>query len=190
MPSLYEQRQEVSITDPSATLVSAGLSNNTFNFPFTPNITVLQSSAYSEYSLTHTNFQQRAFDMSSNAELTLVAPVIVRSDEEAESVIKGAQFFRAAMKMTFANDPNPGLPPPVLRLNAYNLYKNVPVLIRDFTWNLENNIDYVTTASGERLPKVSNFVLSLSTTYGTDKIRQEFSVRDFASGRLRDKGYI
>lgn len=176
----------VYITDPSGRL-----NISSFAFPFTPTITVNSSTNYSGYDLTHSNFQQRAFQMSNNTEISLVAPVVARSVAEADSIITAAQFFRSAMKMGFGeSDPLKGFPPPILRLYAYGHFVNVPVVIRDFTHNLDNDVDYVSASGDMSIPISSTFVLSLSTTYSPNNVRDNFSVSDYASGNLRNKGYI
>ena len=171
------------------------------NFPFTPTISVIQSANYSSYDLTHTNFQQRAFDSSANMDLNITAPMIVRNAEEAEYVYNAALFLRGSMKMAFGQDDNPGMPPPVLRFYSHGIYENVPCVIRDFTWNLDSDIDYVetkirTTVDGKetlsliRVPVQNMFVLSLSTTYSPKDVREKFSVEEYLKGNLRDQGYV
>ena len=160
------------------------------NFPFTPTISIISSSNYSEYGLTHANFQQRAFDSHSNMDLNVTAPMIVRSEEEAEYVYNAALYIRAVMKMQWLRDNDPGMPPPILRFNAHGVYNNVPCVISDFTWNLDSDIDYVETASGMRVPVSNMFVLSLSTTYSPKSVRENFSVKDYLAGNLKDKGYV
>lgn len=176
----------VYISDPSGRLNVLS-----FAFPFTPTITVNSSTNYSGYDLTHTNFQQRSFQIANNTEISLVAPVIARSVREADSIITGAQFFRSAMKMGFGDDdPLKGFPPPILRLYAYGHFVNVPVVIRDFTHNLDNDVDYVQASGGITLPISSTFVLSLATTYSPKNVRDNFTIDKYASGKLRNKGYI
>ena len=65
MNNPYATRQNVFITDPSGRLAPSGMRE--FNFPYTPTVTSIASSNYSSYDLTHSNFQQRAFDMAANA---------------------------------------------------------------------------------------------------------------------------
>jgi hypothetical protein len=178
-------KSHVYIDDPSGRL-----NLRTFSFPFTPNITTINSTNYTGYDLTHTNFQQRAFQSSNNVEIQITAPMIVRNEEEAHGVLSGAQFFRAAMKMGFGkNDPLKGLPPPVLQFNAYQVYKKVPILIRDFTWNFDADTDYVQSGS-VHVPISSTFAISLMTTYSPKRVRDEFTVEQFAQGQLRSRGYI
>ena len=168
------------------------------NFPFTPTISVIQSANYSSYDLTHTNFQQRAFDSSTNVELNITAPMIVRNKEEAEYVYHAAMFMRAAMKMSFGQDDNPGMPPPVLRLYAHGIYQNLPCQIRDFTWNLDSDIDYAETTIKDgqgrdidiRVPVMNMFVFSLQSTYSPKSVREKFSVKDYLAGNIRNQGYV
>ena len=88
-------------------------------------------------------------------------------------------------------ETNPGLPPPVLRFYAHGIYENVPILIRDFTWNLDQDVDYITLeGTGERVPVQQTFVLSLTTTYSPKNVRENFTMNDFLSGKLKSKGYI
>ena len=166
------------------------------NFPFTPTISVIQSANYSNYDLTHSNFQQRAFDSHTNMELNITAPMIVRSEEEALYVYNAAVWIRSTMKMSWMQDDNPGMPPPILRFNAHGVYENIPCIIRDFTWNLDSDIDYVEIPDPTnnkkimRIPVTNMFVLSLSVTYSPKSIRENFSVKDYLAGNLKDKGYV
>jgi len=201
MASPYYTKQPVYLEDPSGRYENilnknqqrTGYADSTsarLNFPFTPTISIISSSNYSEYGLTHSNFQQRAFDSHANMELNITAPMIVRSEEEADYVYNAALWIRGMMKMQWLRDNDPGMPPPILRFNAHGIYKNVPCVISDFTWNLDSDIDYVETNSGMRVPVSNMFVLSLSTTYSPKSIRENFSVKDYLAGNLKDKGYV
>ena len=204
MATPYYTKQPVFLEDPSGRFDNilnrnhqrTGYADSTstrLNFPFTPTISVIQSTNYNQYDLSHTNFQQRAFDSHTNMELNITAPMIVRSTEEAEYVYKATLWIRSTMKMSWASDDKPGMPPPILRFSSYNLYKNVPCVIRDFTWNLDSDIDYVeANIDGDpiRVPVTNNFVLSLSTTYSPKDVRDNFSVKEYLKGNLKDKGYV
>ena len=183
------------------------------NFPYTPTISIINSASYSQYDLTHSNFQQRAFDSHHNMEINITAPMIVRSEEEALYVYNAAVWLRGTMKMSWMNDKRPGMPPPILRYNAHGIYENVPCVCRGFTWNLDSDIDYVEipdptknqnlnleslqrqVALGRldrmiRVPVTNMFVLELAVTYSPKSIRENFSVKDYLSGNLKDKGYV
>ena len=168
------------------------------NFPYTPTISIINSANYQRYDLTHSNFQQQAFDSHTNMECNITAPMIVRSVEEAEYVFRAATWIRSTMKMSWMKDKNPGMPPPILRFNAHGIYEDVPCVIRDFTWNLDSDIDYVEiqdpTSNNRskimRVPVSNMFVLTLAVTYSPKSIREKFSVKDYLSGNLKDKGYV
>lgn len=167
------------------------------NFPYTPTTSIINSANYSSYDLTHSNFQQRAFDSHMNMEINITAPMIVRSEEEALYVYKAATWIRSTMKMSWKNDVDPGMPPPILRFNAHGIYENVPCVVRDFTWNLDSDIDYIEIQDPTsdkfkvmRVPVTNMFVLTLSVTYSPKSIRENFSVKDYLTGNLKDKGYV
>ena len=188
MSNPYTSGQHVYIADPSGRLATSGISQ--FHFPYTPTITSISSANYSSYDPTHSNFQQRAFEMSANTELTIAAPIVIENEDEAITILNAMQFFRGAMKMNFGKtDPSRGLPPPILRFYANNVYKNVPVLIRDFTYNMDADVDYIEFGE-HRLPVVSNFVLSLTTTYSPKSVRDNFTLDNYLSGNLRSDGYV
>ena len=191
MSNPYTSGQKVFIEDPSGRLSSSGLTE--FHFPYTPTITSISSANYSSYDPTHTNFQQRAFEMSANTELTIAAPIVIDNADEARTNLDAKQFFRGAMKKNNGKeDKSRGLPPPVLRFTANGVYQKVPVLIRDFTYNMDADVDYIEVDDGEiyRLPVVSTFVLSLTTTYSPKNVRDNFTMDRYLSGNLRSNGYV
>jgi len=164
-------------------------STTRLNFPFTPTISVIQSANYSSYDIDHSNFQQRAFVSHANMDLNITAPMLVRSEEEAEYVYNASVWLRSTMKMQWANDKNPGQPPPILRFNGHGIYNNVPCVVRDFTWNLDSDIDYV-NYKDMRVPVMNMFVLSLTVSYSPKNIREKFSVESYLAGNLKDEGYV
>jgi hypothetical protein len=134
----------------------------------------------------------------------------VRSVEEAEYVYKASVWIRSTMKMSWMKDKDPGMPPPILRFNAHGIYENVPCVVRDFTWNLDSDIDYLEIEdptpfvlnlkdkrgqwlkSGKiiRVPVTNMFVLTLQVTYSPKSIRDNFSVKDYLEGNLKNQGYV
>jgi hypothetical protein len=163
------------------------------NFPYTPTTSIINSANYGEYVMTHSNFQQRAFESHTNMEINITAPMIVRSVEEAEYVYKASVWIRSTMKMSWMKDKDPGMPPPILRFNAHGIYENVPCVIRDFTWNLDSDIDYVEIPGNRetmRVPVSNMFVLTLQVTHSPKSIREKFSVKDYLKGNLKNQGYV
>ena len=185
MATPYSSEQPVYIKDPSGRL-----NMGQFNFPYTPTISTISQANYSSYDTTHSNFQQRAFEMASNVEFSVTAPYVVENETQGEYLMQALTFFRGAMKMNFgANDPMRGLPPPILRFFAYGMYENVPVLVRDFTHNLDADVDYL-EVNGNRVPVISTIVLSLTSTYAPKSVREEFTLEQYLRGNLKGKGYV
>ena len=180
------------------------------NFPYTPTTSIINSANYGEYVMTHSNFQQRAFESHTNMEINITAPMIVRDIAEAEYVYRASVWIRSTMKMSWLQDDNPGKPPPILRFNAHGIYEDVPCVIRDFTWNLDSDIDYLEIPDptpfwfnpkderGQflkklkiiRVPVTNMFVLTLQVTHSPKSIREHFSVKDYLKGNLKNKGYV
>lgn len=189
MASPYASEQPVYIKDPSGRLGPSGMTQ--FNFPYTPTISSITNTNYSSYEPTHSNFQQRAFEQAANAEFSVTAPYIVENDEQGEYLVKALNFFRGSMKMNFGlEQDNPGLPPPILRFYAHGIYENVPVLVRDFTHNLDSDVDYLVLSSGIRVPVISTLVMSLTTTYAPKHVRENFTLEKYLSGNLKGSGYV
>ena len=59
--------------------------------------------------------------------------------------IAAVHYLRSLTKMFTGSDPKAGNPPPVVFLNGYGNYvfKNVPVVVTNFTCTLPNDCDYI-----------------------------------------------
>ena len=147
----YIDQQPVNIIDPSGRLGKSGISR--FNFPYTPTVSNIINANYSQAATTHSNFQQAFFESASNASFSVTAPILIENEAQAKHILKALDFFRGSMKMRFGKkDTDRGLPPPVLRFNAHGIYQNVPVVITDFTYNLDADVSYIEIDN----PKTSN----------------------------------
>lgn len=200
----YIDQQPVNIIDPSGRLGESGISR--FNFPYTPTVSNIINVNYSQAATTHSNFQQAFFESASNASFSVTAPILIENEAQAEHILKALDFFRGSMKMRFGKmDTDRGLPPPVLRFNAHGIYQNVPVVITDFTYNLDADVSYIeidnpktsnstdrqnTSDEKIRMPVSGTFVFSLMSTYSPKSIRENFTLDEYLKGNLRGKGYV
>ncbi len=200
----YIDQQPVNIIDPSGRLEESGIRK--FNFPYTPTVSNIINTNYSQAATTHSNFQQAFFESASNASFSVTAPILIENEEQAKHILRALDFFRGSMKMRFGKkDTDRGLPPPVLRFNAHGIYQNVPVVITDFTYNLDADVSYIEidnpktsnstnrqNTSGEkiRMPVSGTFVFSLMSTYSPKSIRENFTLDEYLKGNLRGKGYV
>jgi hypothetical protein len=116
-------------------------------FPFTPQINISSSAKYSAVSPTHNNFDFQAYENSSPGSISIVAPFNVEDAKQALYWIAAVHYLRSASKMFTGRDSLAGNPPPIVTLNAYGNYvfKNVPVVITNFSCTLDAQCDYIPT---------------------------------------------
>lgn len=195
----YTEEQPVFIEDPSGRLKAKKVSDDgigRFDFPYTPTISGIINTNYNIAATTHSNYQQAFFESAANASFSVAAPIVIENEEQGRHIIKALDFFRGSMKMRFGlNDDERGLPPPVLRFNAHGVYVNVPVIITDFTYNLDADMSYIDVDSLDdetsvRLPVSSTFVMTLQTTYSPKNVRDNFTLDAYLSGQLKGRGYV
>ena len=114
--------------------------------------------------------------------------------------------------------PDPGAPPPIVRLNGYGEYvfKETPVIITNFTVDMPNEVDYVATGivGSEGEPKIdysdfgdpkatqkgnqmditwapteSQFTVTCQPIYSRDKV-EKFNYNEFINGEGIKGGYV
>jgi hypothetical protein len=171
----YTDRQPVYITDPSGRLTASGI--QTFNFPYTPTVSSIINTNYSSAATTHSNYQQAFFESAANASFTVTAPILIENQAQGRHILKALNFFRGSMKMRFGKeDDQRGLPPPVLRFFAHGVHTNVPVLITDFTYNLDSDVSYIEIddePAFDTPPPLFGGMGSSSASGGSDPAEQE-----------------
>ena len=125
-------------------------------------------------------------------------------------------YLRAVTKMNYgAGSFKDGLgsPPPIVKLNGYgeHVFKDVPVIITQFTVDMPNEVDYIGTgfenmekeidvsdfappSKIQRMdytwaPSESQFSVTCQPVYSRDKV-EKFSYNDFINGNNLKDGYI
>lgn len=123
-------------------------------FPYTPNITVSHGAQYSAENLTHSNYAYQFYQYSNTESISITATFACKNAADAAYVIAVQHFFRTVTKMFYGQDPEAGLPPPVLRLEGYGDYQfgahkkeigGVPIIIDSFNITLPEDVDYIST---------------------------------------------
>ena len=157
-------------------------------FPYTPQIETSYTADYEDVHPTHSNYNTPAYSKSKVGEITITADFTANDSEEASYAIAAIHFFRTITKMYYANDEGMnGSPPPILSLNGYGSYmfKNVPVVCRNASVTLPQDVDYVMANPGSLASaSTSNKVDSLDALFSKTKDRINKSLPSF----LRDKG--
>jgi hypothetical protein len=106
------------------------------------------SNSYSQLATTHANYPYYAYQNSEPANLTIVGEFPVQNQTDAAHWVATIHFLRAVTKMFFGgDDATRGNPPPILKLNGYgnHVFKNVPVIVTNFTCELRADVDYIAT---------------------------------------------
>lgn len=175
------------------------LRTNGIVFPYTPVINYSHNVTYSEYDLMHTNYAINSFVNSRPGNISITAPFINQTEEEARYTFGVMHFLRIVTKMNFGNNSsNPGTPPPVLEFSAYGQsnFNRVPVLVGSFSTSYGNDVDYssfrVNDFNGQteiRLPVKMEFNIDLIPQYSARK-QNNFDFEKFAGGIGYKNGYI
>lgn len=114
-------------------------------FPYTPSITIASSASYQKIDTTHTNYSFQAFKSSDPGSISITAPMYVEDSTQGLYWIAMVHYLRSLTKMFAGSDPKAGNPPPIVFLNGYGNYvfKNVPVIVTQFSTTLDDKCDYI-----------------------------------------------
>lgn len=199
LPEGYENSQLMSILAPIGGFV----------FPYTPSISISHSATYQTLDPTHTNYPFLAYTNSKINEIQISGDFYCENSEEAKFWIASVHYLRSVSKMHTGTSKNNGAPPPIVKLNGYGdyVFKDVPVVVRQFTVELQPDVDYIATEllselpedslgmatqyKVSRVPVKSRFSVSLHPLYSREQVRQ-FSLDKFVKGDyvFNNKGFI
>ena len=89
--------------------------------------------------------------------------------------------------MFFGQGENAGNPPIVCNLSGYgaSVFDNVPIVIKGFTVNLGNDVNYVkcnTFGTTTWVPVLSKIECTVVPVYSRERLRK-FNLQDFARGK-------
>jgi len=173
-------------------------------FPYSPTINISHQVDYGEYDMTHTNYPIHYYTRSRPPAIQIAGQLTAQSASEGNYMIACLHFLRIVTKMHFGmNDPKRGTPPPVLNFSAYGdlMFNMVPVMVRSFAYDLPQDVDYIdikseTSGTGfteefeSKIPTLMQLTLDLVIQQTASKMRTEWTMNDFKSGKLVKGGYI
>jgi hypothetical protein len=136
--------------------------------PYTPMIQVSHAMVdYTQYSLPQTNFDYFAYARRASPTLSITAMYTAQDIAEAKYMLSVIHFLRTVTMSYYgtSNMKKRGIPPPTLLFSAYGpyMYERVPVLIRNVSFGLEQDVDYVPAAAD-----ADAFYKGLSNTSNTN----------------------
>jgi hypothetical protein len=184
---------------------------NRLVFPYTPTILASHSANWNPMQPVHTNYPFYAYENSRVDQMTITAHFYVQNQQEAQYWVAAVHYLRSMTKMSYGLSPNKGAPPPVVRLNGYGdfTFKDVPVLITNFQFDLKEDVDYISTqlsATGEEsvsadgdisktgtyawAPTESLITVGIVPQYSRTK-QAQFDLADFIkNGGTKGSGFI
>ena len=180
--------------DPSNSLLSPLVETDGIVWPYTPNINVSYSAAYTGNQTVHNNYQSQSYGQSTVEQITCVGQFTANTPREAAYVLSVLHFLKSATKSFFGQDTNRGTPPPVLRFSAHGpyMFNSVPVVIANTSQDFEGGIDYINARIGSdgagidsttRVPSLININVTLMPVVSRSA-QTRFSLKKYASGKL------
>lgn len=162
-------------------------------FPYTPTLQVSHDANYGSFETVHSNYQTLFYTNTSNPTINVTATFTASDAAEALHTAGALHFFRTCTKMDFGEENRgatgtAGTPPPVLLLSAYGILhaERIPVVIRNFSYTMPEDVDYVSFDYGPdnttmSLPASILVSLTLGVQY-TPSRQREFNINDFRTG--------
>lgn len=189
----------------SAILAPLRNSNNSLVYPTTPQVTIAHSASYNTLNPTHTNYPYLQYQHSSVEDITITGAFPVENETDGRYWIAAVHFLRSITKMFYGSSTNLGAPPPIVNLSGYGdfIFNQVPVVVKLFTMDLPNDVDYIkvpiaggfstsnNSSSYSYVPVLSNLNITLQPTYSRDET-SKFNLDEFAKGGYigKNKGFI
>ena len=182
---------------------------NQMVFPYTPTIIISHSAAYNTVAPIHNNYPFFAYQNSQVDAMTIVGQFYVQTSTEARYWMACLHYLRTMTKMDYGTNST-GSPPPIAKLNGYGdyVFNNVPVIIQNFTVDMPNEVDYISTsffpgppATGPDdipsesdikyswAPAESQFSITVQPIYSREK-QTQFNYQNFINGSNLGQGYI
>lgn len=175
-------------------------------FPYTPTINISHTVEYAPYEVVHNNYQQNSYTKTKNPSISVAGTFTATTQNEARYTVGVIHFLRVVSKMAFGGSGRPGrsgagnsgeipgTPPPVLNFNAYGVYNfhNVPVVVSDFSYQFDNEQDYVeiqVESETVQIPATTQITITLMPHYHPG-LQNQFTIGDFSRGTLYRRGFI
>lgn len=207
--------------DPNLNLLGILYRTRGIIFPYTPDVQFGKSASYDPFHFTHSNYPYHQYAKSAPTEIQITAPFTAQTNEEGHYLAAALRFLSASSMMEFGKLAKSrevaGTPPPVLRFNYLGdyMFSNVPVIITNFSYMLEKDVDYVgiqlppgigaDITNGATAGNISKGQVSGPSTYvptrliltvqlqvqqNPKRVREEFDLAAFKQGQLVKKGFI
>lgn len=185
-------------TDDGSNILSILHDTDGVLFPYTPSVSIEQSVDYKSIDLTHANGDIYAYSRTPSVTINITGKFTVQNQREGKYLVAVIHFLRTVSKMNFGElaGDKAGLPPPILRFSGYGQYMwdDVRCVLKTHSYSLEDSVDYVNVTIGStvtRVPSLLTISVSLGVQQTPSKMRKEFNLEEFRTGKLmRSGGWI
>jgi hypothetical protein len=166
-------------------------------WPYLPNITVSTKANYTTIDPTHGNYSFQTYKNSAVDDIQITGEFSCETETDAAYWIAATTFFKTATKMFFGQGEFAGNPPLVCNLTGYgaSVFDKVPVVIKAFSVDLKDDVNYVRCNSfgtNTWVPVMSTISVTVSPVYNRQRLRK-FNLQDYARGKTADPngvGYL
>lgn len=165
-------------------------------WPYNPSITIATKANYSALDPVHSNYPFQAYKSSSVDDIQISGDFSCETDQDAAYWIQATTFFKASTKMFFGKSNYAGNPPIICNLSGYGpgILNSIPVVVKSFSVELPEDVNYIKCLSNNYgkptwVPILSKISVTVSPIYNRSKLRQ-FSLQEYASGKMSTRGYI
>ena len=170
----------------SSPLLQPLIETNGLIFPYTPQLMMQHDAGYQQVTPVHSNYPYFAYQNSDPKAMLISGAFLIENAVEAAYWIAVVQYLRSVTKMAYGETSNQGSPPPVVKLTGYGDYilPKVPVIITNFTVNLEPDVDYMRVdigPNGTWVPLSSMISVTCQPIYSRRKVAK-FSLDKFIAG--------
>jgi hypothetical protein len=156
-------------------------------WPYLPNITLSTKANYTQVDPTHNNFPFQSYKNSQVEDIQISGEFSCETEADAAYWIAATTFFRTATKMFYGQGQFAGNPPIICQLTGYgaNIFNSVPVIIKSFSVDLKDDVNYVQCnayGSATWVPIMSTISVTVAPIYNRERLRK-FSLQNFARGK-------
>lgn len=163
------------------------VATNGLVWPYLPNITISSKANYTQVDPTHNNFPYQSYKNSQIEDITISGEFSAETETDAAYWIAATTFLRTATKMYYGQGNFAGNPPVICQLTGYgaNVFNSVPVIIKSFSVDLKDDVNYVQCnafGSPTWVPIMSTISVTVAPIYNRERLRK-FSLQNFAAGK-------
>ena len=165
----------------------------------TPTIFLNGTADYDQRFMQGMNYPINTYFHSKAPEIPVTATFTANDQYEARYMLAVMTFLRVATKSFYGdsavNNGRYGTPPPVMVFEYLgdHGFNKVPVVITNYSFQLDNSVDYVPVTVQDTVtyvPTKADVMVQLLPTFTPTKLRRKFDLQAVANGSLYEDGFI